>query len=544
MQQALIGDAIESGGYAVSNQQLGILIRNLPQFQVDGKFSDDRYRAGLRSQGQTVNQFEFTMRRNKLLDQIVGSFKNSAIVSAVEEKQISRLRTQTRLTALININPRDFVAAIKISESDIQQYYDQQKARYQEPERLRISYIQLNAKDAMRGYTPNEDDLKALYEEEKGRFTKPGSRRVSHILIELTSNADDVTQKKASLVANEVVEKARGGASFSVLAKRYSNDSVSAQQGGDLGEVTPGLLPSELEEVVYKMHKGDISQPVRTEFGYHIAKLTHLRAPVTKSFKSVRSKLIKLLKNRKSEERFFDMAERFNNLVYEQPDSLQPAADELGLSIKESAWFTRAGGKGIVGNPKVLEAAFSPDVKLERRNSESIELNAESLLALRILAAVPARQKLITEVRKEIITALKNTRAETRSINLGREIVLSARKGLSLASLAKKHGLKYSPAKKLHRNTNGVSEPVIDAVFAAARPSVKNKVVDGVDLGENGFAVFALWRVTDNNSDTISGKERATVRQTIEKRQGTGYYQNYLAGLRKSGNISIYDDKL
>lgn len=544
VQQALIRDALESGGYAVSNQQLGVLIRNLPQFQIDGKFSDDRYRARLRARGQTVSQFEFAMRQDKLLDQIVGSFKDSAIISPADEKRVLLLRAQTRRTEIININPRKFIAAIKISAADVQQYYDQQKGKYREPERLRISYIQLNAKDAMRSFKAEEDDLRALYEEEKGRYTKPGSRRVSHILIELTSDADKTAQKKALKIANEVAAKAKAGKSFAALARKYSGDTESAKLGGDLGEVTPGLLPAELEIVVNKMRKGGTSEPVRTEFGYHIAKLTSFKAPVTKSYKSVRSKLLKLLKARKSEERFYDMAERFNNLVYEQPDSLKPAADELGLRIEKSSWFTRAGGRGIIANPKVLEAAFSSDVKIEKRNSESIELGSESLLALRILEAIPARQKPLVEVRKEIIAALKQQRAEARSRELGRDIVLAARKGDSLASLAKKHGLKRIPAKSLKRDAAGVNKTLLDTVFAAARPTAKQKVIDGVDLGANGFAVFALSRVTENNSKKFSGKDRQDIRQKIEKRKGTGYYQNYLTGLRKTSDVSIFYNQL
>lgn len=544
VQQALVRDALDSGGYTVSDQQLGALIRNLPQFQVDGKFSDDRYRAGLRSRGQTVSQFEAAMRQNKLLDQIVGSFKDSAIVSADDEKRALSLRTQTRHTEIINISARKFTAGIRVSKSDIGRYYEQQKGRYQEPERVRIAYIQFSAKDLMRSFKPNEDDLKALYEEEKGRYTKPGSRHVSHILIELSPDADDATQKKALKLAKEIATKAKSGKSFAALARKHSNDPTSAQQGGDLGEMSPGLLPVELEAVVNKMRKGEISEPVRTEFGYHITRLTRLKAPVTKSYKEVRGKLVTLLKGRKSEERFYDMAERFNNLVYEQPDSLEPAANELGLRIEKTGWFTRVGGLGIAANPRVLEAAFSSDVKIEKRNSESIELSNESLMALRILDIKPARQKSIAEVRSEIVTAFKQQRAEERARKLGTKIVLAVRKGASLASLAKKHGLKRSPVRALKRDAKSVNKTLLGAVFSASRPTAKQKVVDGVDLGANGFAVFSLSRVTDGKPGKMNSKDREAVREQILKRKGADYYYNYLSGLRRSGNVKIFYDQL
>lgn len=544
VQQALLRDALDSGGYAVSNQQLGVLIRNLPQFQVDGKFSDDRYRAALRARGQTVSQFEFAARQDKLLDQIIGSFKDSAIVTADEWNRVLSLWSQTRYAETIVIQPRKFLSSIKITESDIRQQYELQKDRYQEPEQLRIAYIRLNSKDLMRSFKPNEEDLKVLYEEEKGRYTQPGSRRISHILIELSAEADDATQRKALKLAKEIATKAKSGKSFSALARKHSNDPASGQQGGDLGEITPGLLPAELDAVVNKMREGEVSEPVRTEFGYHIAKLTRLKAPITKSYKEVRGKLVTLLIARKTEEQFYDMTERFNNLVYEQADSLEPVANELGLRIEKSGWFSRAGGSGITANPKVLEAAFSPDVKTENRNSESIELGNESLMALRILDIKPARQKPVAEVRREIKAVLKRQRAEVRTRELGRDIVLAARKGSSLTTLARKYGLKRTPGRSLKRDAKGINKMLLDNVFAASRPKGGQKVIDGVDLGTKGFAVFALSRVTDGNPRSVASKDRDAVQEQIRRRKGTGYYYNYLTGLRRSGKVKIFYDQL
>lgn len=544
VQQELVRDALDSDGYAVSSQQLGALIRSLPQFQLDGKFSDERYRAGLRSRGQTVGQFESAMRLDKLLDQIVGSFKDSAIFSAADVKQVFSLRAQTRRIETIAIQPRKFFSGIKLSESDIQKYYQQQQNRYQEPERVRIAYIQLNKKDLRRRFKADEADLKALYKEEKGRYTKPGSRRVSHILLELAPDAADDDQKKALALAEDISTKAKSGKSFRVLATKYSADSTTAKQGGDLGQVSPGLLPTELEAVVNKLGMGEISDPVRSVFGYHVAKLTGLKLPVTKPYKEVRAQLVKLLAERKSEESFYDMAERFNNLVYEQPDSLEPAANELGLRIQKSGWFTSVGGPGITANPGVLKATFSPDVKIEKRNSESIELSSDSLMALRILDIKPARQKSIDEVRGEIYAVLRGRRAEERAKKMGRDIVLAARKGASLASLAKKYGLKRTPARSLKRDAKGINKMLREAIFVAMRPKAKQTIFDGVDLGASGYTVFALSRVTDGKLGPVAGKDRDAVRGQISKRKGTGYYYNYLVGLRRSGKVKIFYDQL
>jgi peptidyl-prolyl cis-trans isomerase D len=171
-------------------------------------------------------------------------------------------------------------------------------------------------------------------------------------------------------------------------------------------------------------------------------------------------------------------------------------------------------------------------------------LSNDSLLALRLLDLKPARQKTLEEVRNEIVMAIKQQRAGQRARELGRDIVLAARKGGSLVSLARKHRVRHTPAKSLKRDSKGVDQKLLDAVFAAKRPTAKQKMIDGIDLGANGFAVYAVSRVTDGDPKKLASKEGETIRKQIEKRKGSGYYYNYLYGLRGSGKVKIFYDQL
>ena len=543
VQQELVRDALASEGYAVSAQQLGALIRSTPQFQVGNEFSMDRYQGALRASGLTVPQYEESMRQEKQLDQVVGSLKDSAIVSKADLDRVLSLQAQTRRAESVTIQPAKFYATAAPSKQEIQSYYDANKPRYQEPEQLRIEYIRLDGAELIKSYKPTEDELKAIYEDEKGRFSTQATRRVSHILLELAPDAPDAEKNKIKQLADDIVARAKKGESFASLAKKYSNDPTSANQGGDLGQLSPGLLPPEFEEVVNRMKKGEISDPVRTEYGYQIARLTAFTPGKTKSLSEVRAELTKLLRQRKGEERYFDMAERFNNLVYEQPDSLKPAADALELKIEKSAWFTQSGGAGITANPKVLDAAFSQDVKIDRRNSESIEIGANKLLALRVTDVKPARQKELAEVRAEIVSELRQQKAGQQARELGREVVLAVRTGKSLAALAKQHGLKYEPLRSYSRDSKS-DRKLVGAVFTVRQPEGKKPVVDGVDLGPGGYAVFALHAVEDGDLARVDKAQRDKINEQLAKRRGTGYYYNYLSGLRKRSDVKIYNDKL
>jgi peptidyl-prolyl cis-trans isomerase D len=544
VQQELLRGAIEDQGYAVSAQQLGALIRNLPQFQVGGEFSMDRYQAALRARGITVTQYESSIRQEKQLDQVVGSFKDSAIISQADLDRALALQAQTRRAETIIISPAKFLSGIKPGKDEIQAYYEQNQSTYQEPERVRIEYIELDGAALIKSYQPGEEELKVIYEEEKSRYTTPAKRRISHVLLELAPDAADTEKNKVKQLADDIVARARKGESFATLAKKYSNDPTSANQGGDLGELSPGLLPPELEDAVTTLKKNEISDAVRTEYGYQIVKLTGFTPGKTKSLNEVRAELTKILRTRKGEERYYDMAERFNNLVYEQPDSLEPAANALELKVQKSTWFARNGGAGIASNPKVVEAAFSDDVKVERRNSESIEIGPNKLLALRIAEVQPARQKDLAEVRASIVNALRQQQAEARAKELGRDIVLSARKGKSLVSLAKKHGLRHQATTTLTRDASKPDARLVTAVFAARRPEGKAPVVDGLDLGSRGFAVFALYDVAEGKVAKLDEAQRKKIREQLEKRRGTEYYYNYLAGLRQTGDVTIHSDKL
>ena len=542
---SLIIQNAEKQGYRVDNVQLAAIIRNQPNFQRDGKFDPSLYEALLRREGMNPQQFEARLRDEILMSHLQAGIGETRIVTQSDSAEIARLISQEREVAFALIGTEPLMAKITVSSQDIEQYYSGHPDLYQTPEQVRVEYLRLSAADLNKGYQPTEDELKRAYEEEAARYVTPEKRRSSHILVSLPAQASEGQAREALTKIQEIATQARGGSDFAALAKKYSADTTTAPQGGDLGEIRRGMLPRELEDAVYALKPGEVSQPVRTTYGYHVAKLTGHVPEKRKTLAEVRKELVELVRRRKSDEVFFDKSEKLRNLVYEQPDSLVQAAKALGLEILKSDWFTQTGGTGIAEHPEVVQAAFEPDVLSQARNSDAFEISADTLVAIRVSDRRPSGRKPLSEVRMAIQDSLKQERVLQQARQTGDEILRTVRDGKeSLGTAAAKHRLKYQPPKAITRlQTGGIDNRIVESAFNAPRPAGDKPVYDLANLGKQGFAVTAIVRVRDVTPKMNAGLEK-NLREMLEKRRGADYYVNYRTGLRQKADIKIFSDQL
>ncbi len=529
--KALQARDAEDQGYRIGDAQLAQILRNQPAFQRDGQFDSAQYEAVLRREGMSPREFETR----------VGE---SRIVTQAEIAALTRLLSQERELAHAVIDAGKLAAKAAASAQDIEQYYSAHPELFQIPEQVRIEYLQLSAGDQDRSYQPTDEELKKTYADEASRYTVPEKRRASHILISLPDKPAGDQSAEALAKIQDIAKQARGGADFAGLARKHSADTTTAAQGGDLGEIRRGVLPKELEEAVYTLKPGEVSQPVRSTYGYHLAKLTALAPEKRKPFAEVREDLVKTARQRHAEERFLDVSEKFRNLVYEQPDSLVPAAKALGLEVRKSDWFAQTGGNGIAANPKVVQAAFEPEVLSQARNSDAIEITADTLVAVRVAERRPAGRQPLTQVHAAIERRLKQQRALEQARALGDTALQELRAGASLETFAARRGLDYVAPKTITRRQAGGLDPrIVESAFRASRPQGEKPVYELVDLGERGYAVLALKRVRD-----ASGQADAAVLQQVRAllaaRRGTDYYANYRAGLRDKAKVKVYTDQL
>jgi peptidyl-prolyl cis-trans isomerase D len=542
--QTLLTRNAENQGYRISDAQLAQILRDQPAFQRDGQFDPALYEALLRREGLSPREFETRVREDILVTQVQAGISESHIVTQAEIAALARLLAQERELAHAMISAEALMAKAAVNGPDIEQYYSAHPEMFQFPEQVRVEYLRLSAGDLDQGFQPTEEELKKAYDEEAARYVIPEKRRASHILISLPVQPSEDQSKEALAKIQDIAKQARAGGDFGGLAKKHSADSVTAAQGGDLGEVRRGVLPKELEDAVYALKSGEVSLPVRSTYGYHLVKLTAHTPEKRKPFAEVRKELIEVVRRRQGEERFFDVSEKFRNLVYEQPDSLAPAAKALGLEIRKSEWFSPAGGSGIAANPKVVQAAFEPDVLSQARNSDAIEISADTLVAVRVAERRPAGRKPLAEVRPQVERILKQQRALEQARSLGEAALRELRAGASLEALARKHGFKYVPAKTLtRRQTAGIDPRIVESAFRVPRPENDKPVHDLVALGEQGYAVLAVKRVRDASGKTDNATQQQ-IRALLSTRRGADYYANYRAGLREKAEIKIYSDQL
>jgi peptidyl-prolyl cis-trans isomerase D len=543
--ELLIAADVEAHGYRVSNAELSRQIRHAPQFQRDGQFDPKLYEALLRNAGLDVAGFEARLRRDVLVRQAESGFAQSAIVTPADIQTLLRLQTQQREAAVAVLKPARLRDRVKINTQEIEQEYAANAERYKTPERVRIEYIRLDAAELAKGIRVSDDEIRKAMAESAASAAGKEERRASHILIKLPQGADAQAEQAAMAKAQDLRAKLLAGMDFATLARKNSDDPGSAAQGGDLGFVGRGALAKEFEQALFALKKsGELSAPVRTSYGLHLIKLTGVKVP-SAAPAMARAKVESEIRARKAEERFFELSEKFHNLVYEQTDSLKPAAELLGLKIETSGWFTRAGGgSGVTAERKVIEAAFDPEVLGQGRNSSTLEVGRNTLVALRIAAHEPRSLRPLVEVRSEIEKTLLASALQAEAERLAQEALAKLRANEPFEGVARHYGMDVQAPRLYARKTAGADAQLLGALFKTAHPEGGKPVYGNAVLADGAVAVFALKRVTVPEKPVAVGTEADALRKLVESRRGREYLDSYRNGLRQQAKIKVYKDQL
>ncbi len=543
-QTLLIRDA-EDQGYRISDAELDQRITSIPVFQHDGHFEPKLYEQVLRGMRMSPQGLKLRLRQDALIKQVADSFELSTLVTKDDIDTLLRLETQSRQASYVVIKPQQYLSKVSVTDSAVDQYYAANTAMFKSPERVRIDYIRLSAKDLAAKVSISDEELQKAYNQDMDRYTTPEQRRASHILIRLSEKDGADADSKALQKAQALRQQLLHGSDFAALAKKNSEDPGSAVNGGDLGYVARnGNLAKPFEDALFGLKKGELSQPVRTSFGYHLIKLVDIKPQKRKPFNEVRAEVGSALRTRKAEEQFYEMSERLNNLVYEQSDSLKPAAEALGLSVTQSDWFPRSGGEGIAADPRIVEATFDPEVLSQGRNSNAIETAPNTLVALRVSAHQAAAALPLTAVRGQIETILKQTQAQEAARQVSEKFLSQLREGTPLAALAKSQALTVAGGQTITRQQpQGMEAPLVEAVFAAPRPMDGKWSYGSADV-KDGYAVYGVSVVKDGSAALADADLKNLVRRMLSDRRGREYYTGYRAGLRLETKPKLYLDRL
>ncbi|OLF53147.1 SurA N-terminal domain-containing protein [Pseudomonas chlororaphis] len=526
----LLLQGAESAKFAFSEAALDQVILQTPEFLVDGKFSPERFDQVVRQLGYSRMQFRQMLAQEMLIGQVRAGLAGSGFVTDAQVLAFARLEKQTRDYASLTIKADP--AAVKLTDDEVKAYYDEHAKEFMSPDQVVIDYLELKKASFFDQVNVKDEDLQALYQKETANLSE--QRRAAHILIEVN---DKVNEAQAKAKIEEIQARLAKGESFEALAKEFSQDPGSANNGGDLGYAGPGVFDPAFEEALYALNKDQVSAPVRSSFGFHLIKLLGVEAPEVPSFASMKDKLTRELKTQQVEQRFVEATKQLEDSSFEASDLAQPA-QELKLTVHTTAPFGREGGEGIAANRTVVQAAFSPEVLDEGANSTAIELDPETVVVLRAKEHRKPEQLPLESVASSIRTQLAKEHASAAAKAKADALIASLREGKT-ALKAPVEGQNWKVAQAVTRGQEGIEPIVLQTLFRMTKPAAKDKpTFASVTLSDGSLVVLQLNGV--NEAAAPTDEEKAQYRRFLASRVGQQDFAAYRKQLENQADIKRF----
>jgi len=539
LDRALTKEATQSN-LVVTADRLREFIASVPTFQQDGKFSYERYKAFVASRGQSEAAFEQTLRNDLRKQALVQAVIDSAIVPKQVTDNIERILLQQREVRQLRFPAEQFASKVTVTDAQIAEYYQGNRGQFETPESMRVEYLVLSPETIAGAVAISEASVTNFYNENKARYGTEEQRRASHILIPVESGDKAAARKKA----DELLVKVRAAPSdFAKLARENSKDPGSAAQGGDLGFFGRGMMVKPFEDTAYRLKEGEISDVVETDFGFHIIRVTEIKPAQAKPLADVRSDIERELRNQQAQKNFTEAADQFTNLVYEQADSLQPAATKLNLKVLTADNLTRAGLPPHLG-PRVVEAVFAEDSLKNRRNTQAIEVATNTLVSARVLDHRPAAVQPLEKVTAQIRQLLERREAVRLAREAGEQRLAALRKDPSDKALE----AGFSPPTLVSRRQPQDLPP--DALNEVLRTSAeKLPQFVGAEIGTDfrtgsnaGYVILQV--VSAKQSEAIPPNQREAQARAIVQQAGAAAELTYAEALKTRHNVKILRPEL
>ena len=539
--QVLVGSAA-TAGMRVGDGQLASTIQTQEVFRSGDRFSQEVYEGWLRTQGYSSGGFEEHLRRSLLEQQIVAGIAGSDFVSGSGLRDAVRMRMQTRTFSLLTIPASNFEAP-EPTDAEVRTHFEQHRGEFTAPERLRLRYLEISLDEIAAGVKADDDELRALFDAEPERFVTPEKREVSHILVTVPSDAgeDEVARVRERLFA--LKGRILAGESFEDLARENSDDPGSAAGGGALGFIERGMMVPEFEAAAFALAPGEVSDPVRTSFGWHLVTVTSVQQSGSATFEDVRDQVLAQYQAREAEHIYAERVETLANVTYEHPESLEAGAGELGLTIRESGPVTRGGHSDdpIASQPAVVAAAFSSDVLDAGNNSEPIEFEPGRVVVVRAFDHERPRRLELEEARAGIVRALRVETRRRAVTERGLALLEELRGGVDADAVAADAGLEWSRFEDVGRTGAELSGQLREVAFRMPRPTFGYAQFDGVLDDHGDFVIVALSHVEDGDTASMGDEETEMLRRALESDIGRTTFDAFVRSRRQSADVRIVE---
>ncbi|MGM7318592.1 SurA N-terminal domain-containing protein [Idiomarina sp. ST10R2A5] len=522
IEQELLVQYAEDSGMRVGSEQVKAAIRDIPQFRTAGQFDNDVYLMALRNAGYSPEAFAKVMQQDMTRNQLLRGLSQSEFVLEPEALAFLRLQNQTRSGGFLVANNESFEGQVEVAESDIETFYQQNQDMFRTEEKLSVAYVELSLAAIESDIEIADEEVREYYEQRQQQYATEEERRVSHILIEFdTENAKEK--------AEEALAELEQGADFAEVAQTYSDDTFSAEQGGDLDWVEAGMMDEDFDAAVFALENiGDLSEIVETSFGYHIIKLTDLREGTVTPFSEVEDEVRQQLLAEKAEDRYFEKQQKLAEISFEQPDTLEPAADEIGATVRRTDLFTRERAPTPLSDDVILNNLFSEQLIEEKLNSDVIETSDDRSLVVRVTEHQPVRVKDLEEVREQIVAELRVEKAQELALQQAEEWMQAWQSGEETSG-------EIVWVDSITRNNNEHPRAIVQELFSMSPSATADEnTFTTVALPNGDAAVVAL---TELNPGNANEEQLDELQSQLQNRQAQVMLQAFINNLKSDADI-------
>jgi len=532
IEEKVVNKYLEDAGFGVPDNLLVSTISNDSRFMQNGKFSRFVYKAAVNGAGYSTEEYEDLIRTSLKRKQFVESFIGMPFSNTNNIEHLIKLESQTRDARVLKIPANKITLDKEISEETLQQIYNNTKNNYAIPEAVKIAYAELSVKELKKDIKLSDETVKSLYEKNKEFLKTKESRNVSHIMW-MAKTAEDYA--KALKSANDIKVQLDKGADFAKLATKHSEDVSSASNGGSLGLKMVGeYIDKTFESVALKLESGEYSEPVKSKYGYHIIKINSIQKPKNASFEESKESLIATETARLAVEQFSTDYDNFSNLAYDNPNSLDPINDELGLSIVTTDWLTKQGGQGVLSNNKVIAEMFNDEVINEGQNSKVIEINNEHVLVLRVLEHRKKSYKKMADVIESLKIQARKNETKQKLTALGEEILAKVKTLTSIDNAEDSLlGLSFSKS-QTYPGKEQLNPELHSELFKMVKTTSDSYAFSGKFVAGN-YYILALSKI--NIPDKISADKVNAAKASNDKVLSGMFYSQFIKNLKNKMNI-------
>src|SRR5450756_1282026 len=527
--QRLLVERAKAARLAVPDDQVAQVIAGIEAFQDGGKFDKKRYQTVLANQNMSPLTFEARLRDELLGQQMQDAYAQNGFAANSVADNVIRLNEQQRVVSVSPISFQSFMSQAKADDAALKKYYEQNPNEFQVQEQAKVEYAKFSVDDLLTKVEVSKEDVRKYYDEHQNDFGTPEERHAAHILISVSAAASQAEQDAAKAKAEQLLQQARQNpAKFAELARKNSQDPGSAAKGGDLGFFGRGMMVKPFDDAAFALKVGEISGLVKSDFGYHIIKLIAVKPSRVLPFDEAREGIVNKLRQQKAAEMFADLAERFSNTVYEQSDTLKPAADLAGAKIEKSGWLIKGMVSGEPWSAKMLQAIFNDEVVKNKRNTAAIEVATNTLVAARILEYKPASARAFSEVQEMIRQKLLQQQALELAAKQGKTMLEQLQGGSKTA-------LSWGVAQSVTRDKHGSLDAGLVRQIFQANPAKLPQFV-GAEVGQ-GYLLVRIDAIKEG--EAISDEKRSSYMQKLRQLTGEEMSRAYLSDAKQHASIKV-----